>query len=211
MKKGFVDVQALRLSFSAQSPWPLKALKIACLVVISSSVLCLPPADTAWGKDSVELDYSQMLKPLVDTSQKQQPNNFHDVTDTRLYGEAQHQGANTQANQGAPLVLSGKIQTLDAAIESERNFVDWYAWYLSVRAYLAQTGGLPCSLGTPIKFYRNGYIQALTTEWRCLQSTQHRMFPLPRNTRLDAVILPVRQRTAPPASPSELYSRIQEY
>jgi hypothetical protein len=108
-----------------------------------------------------------------------------------------------------PLVLTGQVQTLQQAIESERDWVDWYSWYLACREYLARTGGLQCPLGTPIKFYRNGHVEAMSFDPACQESVQGRHFPLPSKTRLDALILPVRQGTAPPATPQELYNRIR--
>ncbi len=108
-----------------------------------------------------------------------------------------------------PLVLQGSVKTLDAAIEAERGTVNWYQWYLNARDYLSRTGGLPCELGTDIKFYKSGRIEALTPDPVCRLSLNWRNFPLPPETQLDAVILPVRSGAAPPASPEELMRRIQ--
>jgi hypothetical protein len=166
----------------------------------------------AWAADLPEMDYGQMLKPLVDTTGKSpSAGGYSKVSEDSLYGHANQQSETQSPSPQKPLVLSGKIETLQQAIESERNTVDWYAWYLAARDYLSRTGGLQCALGTPIKFYRNGEMEALTDELRCRASMLNRNFPLPPRTRLDAVILPVRRGTAPPASPDELYSRIREY
>jgi hypothetical protein len=86
--------------------------------------------------------------------------------------------------------------------------VDWYGWYLSAREYLSQTGGLNCALGTPIKFYKNGQIEALSFDPHCLNSVSGRHYPLPKNTQLDALILPVRPGQGPPASRQEIDSRV---
>lgn len=136
-----------------------------------------------------------LLKPLVDTT----------TTATLAAPTSSHAGS-----ERPPMVLSGKVESLQAAMDLERNRVDWYGWYLSVREYLERTGGLPCRLGTPIRFYRNGRIEALTSEPGCRISVEHRRFLLPPETRLEAVILPVRRGTLPPASPAEIYSRIGE-
>jgi hypothetical protein len=161
-------------------------------ILIFILLLSLLPGG-ALAQDDARLDTSDMLKPLVDTSQ--QP----------LHGTANRQGASSSYK---PVVLTGTVRTLQQAIEEEKDTVDWYAWYLACREYLSSTGGLPCALGTPIKFYRNGRIEAQTFDAVCLQSVEGRRFPLPAATRLDALILPVRHGNAPPASPQEIYSRV---
>lgn len=111
--------------------------------------------------------------------------------------------------EGGKVVLSGKIQTLQQAIQSEKGLVDWYAWYLSVREYLSQTGGLnECALGTEIVFYKNGRIEAHSSDPRCRATVMWRRYALPRNTQLDALILPVR-RGSDIASPEEIYTRVE--
>lgn len=160
------------------SPVPFLHALLTLAILLSLAPLAFAQS----GQDDVQLDNSDMLKPLVDTS--------------------------TQAPARKPLVLQGAVRTLQQAIEEERDTVDWYAWYLACRQYLSSTGGLPCPLGTPIKFYRNGHIEAQTFDTVCLQSVAGRRFALPGATRLDALILPVRHGNAPPASPQEIYSRI---
>jgi hypothetical protein len=150
------------------------------------------------------------FKPLVDTSQVQPE--LEPVTLTPLeanvYKQGEKQGEIPVSN--APTkILTGKVQTLQQAIESERDVVNWYAWYLSAREYIGQTGGLRCRLGTPIKFYRSGKMEALTFDTNCIASVTGRRFPLPANTSLDALILPVRSGQGPPASRDEIYSRIR--
>jgi hypothetical protein len=154
------------------------------------------------------LDSDILLKPLVDTSQ---PNTREDKSNaTTLQGKAERQGTipvnETPTHQ--PLVLTGKVKTLQQAIESEKDTVDWYAWYLAAREYLSQTGGIRCPLGTPIKFYRNGRIEAMSFDPYCISSVSGRNYPLPHNTQLDALILPVRPGQGPPASRQEIYSRV---
>ncbi len=159
-------------------------------------------------------DAESFFKPLVDTSQIQPE--LEPVTLTPLEAKVQKQGEKQGEMQGevpvsnAPTkILTGKVQTLQQAIESERDVVNWYAWYLSAREYIGQTGGLRCSLGTPIKFYRSGKMEALTFDTNCIASVTGRRFPLPLNTSLDALILPVRSGQGPPASRDEIYSRIR--
>ena len=108
-----------------------------------------------------------------------------------------------------PTVLKASVKTLDAAIREEAH-VDWYSWYMAARNYLSVTGGLQCKLNTPIKFHRNGRIEASTRDAYCLQSVAFKQFGLPKNTALDAVILPVRSGSAPPASKEELYQLIRQ-
>lgn len=172
-------------------------------------------------------DAELFLKPLVDTSgqaARSTPASQTPANTPANEGKTNGHGdvpvswhSNIPANKSgpplstqAPIVLNGKIESLQSAIDIERDKVDWYAWYLSVRKYLARTGGLPCMLGTPIRFYRNGRIEALTPDPVCQASVQHRRFPLPAETRLDAILLPVRKGTLPPVTPNELYSKIKE-
>jgi hypothetical protein len=171
----------------------LQCLLFACLLALISAPFSLA--------ESPALDTDTLLKPLVDTSQP-----------TTLQGNVAQKHMlpvnDTSPAPGKPLVLTGKVQTLQQAIESEKDTVDWYGWYLSARDYLSQTGGLRCALGTPIKFYKNGLIEALTFDPHCIASVSGRHFPLPANTQLDALILPVRPGQGPPASRQEIYSRV---
>lgn len=105
------------------------------------------------------------------------------------------------------LILKGSVQTIEAAIQAEKATVDWYGWYMDARGYLAATGGLPCAVGTPIKFYKDGRIAPQTEDLICLLSVQNRSYPLPKNTQLSAVILPVRGGKEAPATPDEILRR----
>jgi hypothetical protein len=184
------------------------------LVPLMASQLVLGPA--------MAEDMDAMLKPLVDTSRSAPATPTPATTPNTGAGHGNGDvpvswHSNIPANKSgpplstqAPLVLNGKIESLQSAIDIERDKVDWYAWYLSVRKYLARTGGLPCMLGTPIRFYRNGRIEALTPDPVCQASVEHRRFPLPAETRLDAILLPVRKGTLPPVTPNELYTKIKE-
>lgn len=110
-----------------------------------------------------------------------------------------------QSKQG--FVLHGSVFSIQDAM-AEESHINWYQWYLSARNYLAQTGGLNCPLGTPIVFYKSGQIGAKTTSARCLQSISGRFYPLPKQTRLQALFLPVRSGKAPPASVEEIQWRV---
>lgn len=133
---------------------------------------------------------AQQLEPLLDLSEFDQPN----------------QEASPPSSQ--PIVLTGSVRTLDAAIREEAD-VDWYGWYLAVRNYFQRRGGLQCEIGTPIKFFRSGHIQAESYSPSCLRSVMGKHFPLPGNSRLSAVVLPVRSGKSPPASKEELYHYIR--
>lgn len=159
-------------------------------------------------KMTPELDQEAWLKPLVDHSQSE------DTASRKLTpieGRAARRGdlPVNDAPGSSTRLITGKVETLQQAIESEKDTVDWYGWYLSAREYISRNGGLRCSLGTPIKFYRNGRIEALTFDTACVGSVLGKRFPLPESTRLDALILPVRPGHGPPASESEIYSRIR--
>lgn len=165
------------------------------------------------GQDS-EAGLEQFFKPLVDSQHIDKT-----PIPAPLRGQASRQKEYIPVNVSPPeakldqpkptTMITGKVQTLQQAIQSERDIVDWYGWYLAARSYLAGTGGIHCELGTAIKFYRNGYIEALSNEPACLGSLMGRRFPLPAKTRLDALILPVRSGSGPAASREEIYSRIQ--
>lgn len=182
--------------------------------VFAALVLAMGLVSCAWAQTQTpEFDYPRefnerdfVLKPLVDT---EQPDAAQENS-TVLKGDAYRKkdaGMNPAAQTGTP-VLTGQVQTLQQAMESESGRVDWYAWYLAAREYLGRTGGLQCALGTPIKFYRNGQIEAMSFSPLCQASVSGRNFPLPPKTKLDALILPVRSGEGPPASPQEIYTRI---
>jgi hypothetical protein len=161
--------------------------------LLALGFFCTSPAQAT---EQAQLDTDDMLKPLVDTRQP-----------APLQDSVGKQGQASSPSRQS-LIITGKVQTLQQAIESEKDTVDWYVWYLGARSYLGQAGGLQCALGTPIKFYRNGQIEAMSFDPVCQASVAGRFFPLPPKTKLDALILPVRNGQAPPASPQELYSRI---
>jgi hypothetical protein len=163
----------------------------------------LPP-DAALSHEFNEREF--VLKPLVDNL----PSDSSPGNPTLLKGNAiqKNDAGMTPAGQSGTLVLTGQVQTLQQAMESESGSVDWYGWYLAARQYLERTGGLQCALGTPIKFYRQGRIEALSFNPICQASVSGRNFPLPYKTKLEALILPVRSGESPPASPQEIYTRI---
>ncbi|MBX2860106.1 MAG: hypothetical protein KTR14_02655 [Vampirovibrio sp.] len=105
-------------------------------------------------------------------------------------------------------VLQGGISTLQGAIEQEAGLVDWYGWYLKVRAYLRSTGGFQCSVGTPIRFYKGGKVEAKSSSLACVRSAAIKYFPLPKETKLKAVVFPVRGPKMPAATPEEVEYRV---
>lgn len=202
------------ISYRGKHLLSLKRIGIVRLILL----LCLGWSMCAWEGALAEeplmegtgQESEPFFKPLVDTSQTQPE--LEPVTLTPLEAHAQKQGeqpGEVPVSNAPTKILTGKVQTLQQAIESERDVVNWYAWYLSAREYIGQTGGLRCSLGTPIKFYRSGKMEALTFDTNCIASVTGRRFPLPANTSLDALILPVRSGQGPPASRDEIYSRIR--
>lgn len=113
-----------------------------------------------------------------------------------------------QGEKPANVTLQAGVSRLDAAIEQEQD-VDWYKWYLMARDYIYRSGGIDCPLGTNIIFNKDGRMQAQSPFAYCQVSVGMMNFPLPKNTRLSAVILPTRPGKAPPASPEELIRRIR--
>ena len=107
------------------------------------------------------------------------------------------------------MFLQGKITTLEAALKEESKTVDWYAWYLACRDYLIETRGLHCSLGTPLRIYKNGRFQAITSDPVCQASAASKYFPLPEKTVLKAILLPIRGQEDAPASRAEIDMRTQ--
>jgi hypothetical protein len=105
--------------------------------------------------------------------------------------------------------LKGGVSTYDAILEAEKGMVDWYGWYMACRRYITANAGLQCNLGTPIHIYKNGQFDTPSQDPYCLLSVRTKRFPLPTNTRLNMLILPVRSGAAPPASPEELQRRTQ--
>lgn len=179
------------------------------LMLVTGYLISLMAIGLAHGASfQPEMETDALLKPLVDTSQPE-PSSTQKLAP--LEGRAERYGqvpvSDSPASQTK--LITGKVQTLQQAIESERGIVDWYVWYLSAREYISRSGGLRCSLGTPIKFFRNGRIEALTFDTACIGSVLGKRFPLPENTRLDALILPVRPGHGPPTSESEIYSRVR--
>jgi len=113
-----------------------------------------------------------------------------------------------QGEKPGNVTLQAGVSRLDAAIEQEQD-VDWYKWYLMARDYIYRSGGIDCPLGTNIIFNKDGRMQAESPFAYCQYSVGVMRFPLPKNTRLSAVILPTRPGKAPPASPEELIKRIR--
>lgn len=168
-----------------------------CSVNLCLSLLLLAMA-TAWCQQSELSDVNIEFKPLVDTSIDRQ-SGYH-LTNTAF--------DKTQSETMQPFMLTGKVLSFQEAVHQEKN-IDWYQWYLFARQYLAKRGGLACPLGTSIIFYKAGRIEANSSDINCLLSIRQKQFPLPRDTLLQALILPVRSGSAPPASPEELQSRVQ--
>lgn len=159
-----------------------------------------------------QMETDELLKPLTPGPSY----NANPSEATPLQGSAKKQQPQTQSvwkpsvTSTQPTALKIQIKTYQEAVVAERGRVDWYAWYLAAREYLAATGGLNrCMVGTPIKFYKEGRIEAMSPDPFCQMSVKWRRFPLPSNTQLDALILPVRPGKLPPASPAEIQQRIQ--
>jgi len=195
-------------------------LKRICVQWVPAAAL-LSAMSIAWaGAQSLPpmpRDPEMMLKPLVDNRQynpEPQPGNLLEgsvqkhMQPTSLTADPNQLSPKSSTGSTGTKMITGQVQTLQQAIISESGTVDWYGWYLSARDYLGRMGGLQCALGTPIKFYRNGRIEALTFSPVCQASVAGRVFPLPAKTKLDAIILPVRPGEGPPATPEEIYSRV---
>lgn len=152
-----------------------------------------------------QLDTDELLKPLRDSqvapSGRALP--FQGNVSKQV------QFSRPQINK-QPDVLKIQVKTFQEAVVLEKA-IDWYGWYLSFRGYIDSTGGLnQCMVGTPIKIHKRGHIEALSPDPRCRLSVAWRRFPLPSETSLDALILPVRSGKLPPASQQELHNRIRQ-
>jgi hypothetical protein len=190
---------------------------LTCLMNAFALSLCLMSARVAMAENAPPVqaaslpDFSALpdLKPLVDHSHDAplpNPPGFHDASYTNATQREKPKSSTSQK----PFILSGRIESLENAIQIEHGEVDWYNWYLSARAYLSKLGGLDCLPGTPIKFYRNGIMEVQTPDMLCQNSVIGKCFPLPQMTHLDAIILPVRRGVIPPASRDELYNHIKK-
>jgi hypothetical protein len=117
------------------------------------------------------------------------------------------QRSSVTKQQTQPPVLTGEV-SVESAMVMEQD-VDWYAWYLAARRHVAEHGGFSdCPLGTMIRFHKNGYVEALSNKPACRFSAALKRFPLPADSRLKAILLPVRSGKLPPASPTELYQHL---
>jgi hypothetical protein len=119
------------------------------------------------------------------------------------------QPSSTSKTPTPKITLKGNITTLDTALIQEADTVDWYGWYMACRKYLILTGGIQCSVGTKIRFNRGGLMTPYSSDPDCVQSVLSKRFPLPTNTKLEGVILPVRSSRVPPASLQELYNLLK--
>lgn len=198
-----VEFSLLQLPLQHPKPWTR-----FCLILLTG--LCILQSGHGWALEpqpQAQLEHEEFFRPLVDTSRQKE---LGEIRLEPLEGRAHRQGeipVNETSSQSR--IITGQVKTLQEAIDSEKDVVDWYGWYLAARGYISQSGGLRCPLGTPIKFYRNGKIEALTFDSACMASVIGRRFPLPPNTQLDALILPVRPGQGPPATRDEIYSRIR--
>jgi hypothetical protein len=80
--------------------------------------------------------------------------------------------------------------------ESEEQ-TNWYLWYSDVRKYLRQNGGFRCSAGIPVRFYKDGTIEALSHQSNCIKSAQKMHYPLPAFTKVPFITLSVRNDRKP--------------
>jgi hypothetical protein len=119
--------------------------------------------------------------------------------------------SSSPADTGKAVLQGGvnRISSLDEVMKAEIGLVDWYTWYLNCRQHIWSRGGLQCRIGTPIRITRDGRMTADTTDPDCLLSVRNKRFPLPEQTRLSVLILPVRKGSDPPASPTEIRKRTQ--
>jgi hypothetical protein len=180
----------------------LTVFLLAVCCVLPQIVWCNTPDKTALGDDI-------NFKPLVDNTSIHNLNADNSDPSAPSHYSAQPAFSNRQQQQSQPLVLTGKILTFQEALKKEDS-INWYQWYLEARRYLAETGGLACPLGTDIVFYLSGQIETTSSDTGCQLSLKNRRFPLPVNSQLEALILPVRSSQHPPASRTELQSRVQD-
>ncbi|MBY0403842.1 MAG: hypothetical protein K2X66_08075 [Cyanobacteria bacterium] len=169
----------------------------------------------------VPVSYTQVLEKdpsLEGTPRNNSNNNLPPLNPTvsspgNFYSDpSQQRPSNASPPNTSPspkIILKGNVTTLDTAMIQEKDLVDWYGWYMSCREYLIYSGGFRCPIGTMIRFNRNGQMTALSNDFACRVSVAQKLFPLPKQTKLDAILLPVRSAKAPPASPEELYQRLK--
>lgn len=188
----------------------LPSLFCGAMVLMSAAVWGNPPESSKGF--STEIPVSQQFSSLQPLPDRRPGNGNHPP----LQGRAQksmeqpaegHTGL--MSGTTGTRILNGRVQTLQQAARTEKDQVDWYAWYLNARDYLFRTGGLDCRAGTLIRFYKSGEIRAMTSDENCITSIGDRRFPLPEGTRLQALVLPVRPTELPPASPEDINTRVK--
>jgi hypothetical protein len=113
-----------------------------------------------------------------------------------------------EASQSQRVVLQGGV-SLDNAMAQEGQRVDWYAWYLKARQSIMANGGLQCPLGTLIIISKQGLFKTDSPYKTCQQSVDRQRSPLPANSQLSYIVLPVRDGAWHPMSPPELLERVQ--
>lgn len=78
--------------------------------------------------------------------------------------------------------------------------VDWYDWYRNLHGYLNSVGGVLCSPGTDLRFHQDGRITAVSRDAICLASLENLNYPLPENTPVQVLSLPIRKHSYWPLS-----------
>jgi len=119
------------------------------------------------------------------------------------------------ANTGKRVVLQGGVSlddamALEGRIQSGKQAIDWYGWYLSARESITERGGLQCKLGTLIRINKAGLFQASSPDPDCQKSVARQWFPLPQNSHIPVIILPVRSGAWQPMSEQELLRRVDQ-
>ncbi len=200
------DLRRARVLYNPRILPPRAVLTLAVTLGLGfTAALSLMPHAYALSAPEPKTSFVNELAPLPDEN-----NRGWDVpSPTALFAtESDMKLTSNSSGNGTPVfVLTGRIQTLQDATESEKETVDWYGWYLSVREYLRKTGSFQCQVGTPIKFYKSGYIEALTTEPLCRASAASHFYALPEATALDAIILPIRNSNKP-TTKDDLFTHI---
>ncbi|WP_373531944.1 hypothetical protein [Vampirovibrio sp.] len=77
---------------------------------------------------------------------------------------------------------------------------NWYDWYRNLHGYLSSEGGVLCSPGTELQFHTDGKITAVSRDAACVASLAGLSYPLPENTSVSQLSLPIRKYSGWPLS-----------
>lgn len=112
------------------------------------------------------------------------------------------------------VLLCGVLQVRPAQALPSLGFqqpsLNWYWWYIRMRGYLDDHGGLLCPAGAKVIFHQNGTLTTDSDDPACLHSLNKLNFPLPPSAQLEELNVPVRKKTTRPMSRKQFSALVQD-